>query len=492
MRCLRVSRLRQNTKCCALFYAVHALIAASSALAADPLASNNGLYPTAPGISMVVEKANEVWTGPFRLSNYDYPRQAESGWLKVKPKGPLTLANAEDYLNRMKTYLASDMKQMIENPDAWSKSVHAWYSVPWTAQAAETNGKVDPTSGREAILGSTSGQVIRRNTFATAGLTANIQNHTVIYYDPVAALTLRKIWHQPLNPQVGNHESEFNEGAIVLKAGGVTATPEQWPVVTGSTVWHVYRPSFKEGPGGGGPTPPPIVFDPDPVVTPLRVLQFDMIVKDKEASPKTGFVFLAWVYDCKEPAQPDCGMPGSTTWDRLVPLGAMWGSDPAFATNPHGTNPDPNGPPLLETWINPGAPAYAKSTLGWGGRLSGPIDVSERHGVLLTTGGPLQQGVHVSSCLACHIASQYPFIGNLYPSPNLQFPQEGQPFLLYPPGSPEFARWFQDLPGEVAFSAANDSDAVGLSYDFVETFALASFNNAAGNRLRALARLPLH
>ena len=145
-----------------------------------------------------------------------------------------------------------------------------------------------------------------------------------------------------------------------------------------------------------------------------------MIVKDAEASPRTGFVFLAWVYQCKDPSKSDCGMPGTTPWDRMVPLGAQWGDDPEFAHNPKGQNPDQKGPPLLETWINPERPDYAKETLGWGGRLSGPIDLSERHGVIVAPAGKmLAQGVHVSSCMSCHMATQYPFIANLYPSPGV-------------------------------------------------------------------------
>ena len=128
---------------------------------------------------------------------------------------------------------------------------------------------------------------------------------------------------------------------MVVKAAGVTPTPEQWPVVEGSAIWNVYPPT-----GSDAQT---IRSDPEPAVVPLRVLQFDIIVKDSVASPQTGWVFVTYVYDKDA--------PGDTTWDRLVPLGAMWGNDPAFASHPNGT--DPNGGPLQETWINPAAPAYA-------------------------------------------------------------------------------------------------------------------------------------
>jgi hypothetical protein len=473
------------------------LMGAGAAHAVDPLASNNGLYPDAPAVRVpgvnaaVAFQPNQYWDGPLRLSNYDYPTDAKNEWLTVKPKGALTLANAHAYLDAMKKYIAPSMRQMIENPNEWSKHQQNWYSPIWTAQGSPVSAadpSISPESGREAILGTFTGQVIRRCTFAAFGLTTDMQNHTVIYYDPVAAMSLKRLWADPLKPNVsrtngiGSDQSMFAEGAIVVKAGGVTATPAQWPAVAGAAVWHVYRPELV-GTTTGGPcndtaVPDKITFGPIPVVTPLRVLQFDMIVKDKEASPRTGFVFMAWVYSCNDPKAADCGVPGTTPWDRMVPLGITWGSDPEATDTPSGRHA---GTPLQENWISPQAPAYAMSTLGWGGRLSGPIDVSERHGVQLARGGVLDKGVHVSSCIACHIASQYPFIANLYPSPNITFPQDGQRFLMYEPGSKEFARWFQDQKGNTALSAANDQAAIGLSYDMVQTFALSAFNRAAGN-----------
>ena len=141
----------------------------------------------------------------------------------------------------------------------------------------------------------------------------------------------------------------------------------------------------------------------DPVVTPLRLLQFDIIVKDPVAAPQTGWVFTTFVYDR--------AAAGSGAWDKLVALGAMWGNDPQLTNTPSGLGPERR---LSETWINPSAPAYARQTLGWGGRLSGPIDVSRRHNVLLTDGTLLPEKA-ASSCLSCHGTAQFPWVANLYP-----------------------------------------------------------------------------
>jgi hypothetical protein len=442
----------------------------SSAFAADPFAANNGLYPT-----------TAQWSRSYRISNYDYPKEAQSEWLKHAPREKLTTANAAAYVDALKAFVEPSLEAMIDSPDTWDPVATGWFSMPWTAEISGT----DATSGREAILGSFSGQVIQGSSFKAramaaavarpllyADLMTDMQNHTVVYYDPVAATMLRKVWADPFNPAARN--TVFPEGALVVKAGAVTATPAQWPVVTDSAVWNVFRPPFSPV---DDPNPP----SNTPVVTPLRVLQFDVIVKDTVASPQTGWVFITWVYDR--------AAPGKRPWDRLVPLGAMWGNDPEYARDPKGT--DPSGR-LQETWINPKAPAYAIKTLGWGGRLSGPIDVSLRHGVVLTNGEILDKGVHASSCLSCHGTSQYPFVANLYPSPNKIFPQDGKTFLLYPPGSPEWAQWFANRPGNVPQSAALDANAVGLDYDMLLTFALSNFNNAAGHANLVVPRFRVH
>lgn len=259
-----------------------------------------------------------------------------------------------------------------------------------------------------------------------------------------------------------------------MKAGAVTATPDDWPVVKNASIWTVFRPPFQTIGG------PPVSGDPQ--VTQLRLLQFDVIVKDTKVASDTGWVFITWVYD------PDA--PGARPWDRLVPVGAMWGNDPEFAREPGGV--DPKGGPLRETWINPKAPAYALKTLGWGGRLSGPIDVAVRHGVIQTDGKVLNGGVHVSACLSCHGTSQYPFIANLYRSPNKKFPRDGQTFLLCPPGSPEWANWFANRPGKKAQSQDYDKEAVGLDYDMLLTFALSNFNDALGNKALVQRNLRVH
>jgi len=440
----------------------------SPAFAADPFASNNGLYPD-----------QSQWQGTYRSLNYDYPETAENKWFAVAPRTPLTIDNAGEYVAALKSFVEPSMRGMIDETDSWDPAANGWYGMIWQSDGTKgPNGVTDPESGQESILGAFSGQVITKETFVDPEnsyppLTVDMQNHTVIYYDPLSATMLNKLWANPFNPD--RKAVSFPEGGMVVKAAAVTPTPEQWPVLEGAAIWNVYRPTVEalEGPDYNPYT------NAKPEVVPLRVLQFDIIVKDSVASPQTGWVFVTYVYKLDA--------PGQTTWDRLVPLGAMWGNDPAFAREANGM--DPNGGPLQETWINDEAPAFAKSSLGWGGRLSGPIDVAERHDVLLTDGTRVPV-LHASSCLSCHGTAQFPFVANLYPSPNRTFPREGTLFPMYPPGSEMWSRWFQNKPGSLPQN--DNKGSVALDYDMLIMFALSAFDAAAGNDIYVQDHVDVH
>lgn len=264
---------------------------------------------------------------------------------------------------------------------------------------------------------------------------------------------------------------------MVVKAAAVTATPGQWPVVKDAAIWNVWRPTVPDTLNAAKNPTQSLV----PTLLPLRVLQFDIIAKDSVASPQTGWVFTTFVYRADE--------PGTGAWDKLVPLGAQWGNDPQLALSPSGTARSEKTRALRETWINPQAPAFSKETLGWGGRLSGPIDVAKRHNVIFTD-GVARKEQRSSSCLGCHGTAQYPFIANLYPSPNRSFPPDGSPFLLYPPGSEDWARWFQNRPGNVAQN--QNAGTAALDYDMLIMLALSAFDAAAGGDRYLQQRIRVH
>lgn len=443
---------RWATLCCGLF-------TASFTLAADPYASNNGLYPVGQ------------WTGPYRTLNFAYPSKAPvNGWLKIAPRRPITVASAPAYVAQLKKFVEPSLRDMIEKPSAWNAAQRGWYDMPWQAEGSATGG-------REAILGSFAGQILPAGAFT--GLDVPLQNHTVVYYDALSATMLKRLWANPFNPD--RKSVVFPEGAMVIKAAAVTVTPEQWPVLKDAAVWNVWRPTVADTLKASQNPAQTAGQVPAPTLLPLRVLQFDIIVKDRVASPQTGWVFTTFVYKYDA--------PGTGTWDKLVPLGAQWGNDPQLALSPSGAAQGGKAMPLQENWINPQAPNFSREMLGWGGRLSGPIDVAKRHNVIFTD-GEVRKVQRSSACLSCHGTAQYPFITNLYPSPNRVFPPDGSPFLLYTPGSKEWAQWYQNRPGNEPQN--KHAGTIALDYDMLIMLALAAFDAAAGGDRYLQQRIRAH
>ncbi|MFT3770183.1 MAG: hypothetical protein QM820_32540 [Minicystis sp.] len=440
-----------------LIGAVGGMMFTNSALAAqpDPYASNNQVYPTA-----------KEWSGGFRASNFDYPtKPLIAQWRPGGPTGRLTPANAAAYVAAVKKFLAPEMAGLVNDPQNWSPEKAGWYDMPWGAQGKTLpNGQINPDSGREALLGSYTGQILQPDSYPSNPPAIPFQNHAVVYYNDVAGHQLGKIWKDPFKPDLS--AAQFPEGSIVVKAEAVTLDESQWPVLKGSSVSYIYRPDMAS---------PKAETDPAkrrPVVTPMRFLQMAVRIKDKVASPVTGWVFIAFAYDARS--------GGATVWDRTIPVGATWGNDPDQANTPDGLAA---GGKLQETWVDDGLPQFILDGLGWGGRLSGPLDLGIRHNVMTVSGKRYGDGnpnvpksLASSACVSCHGAAQYPFVANLYPSPNMVFPKEGEPFLMYDPGTAKWAQWFQNRSGEQALSG---DELVATDYDMMLTFALMNANRAA-------------
>ena len=422
---------------------------------ADPYASSNGFYPPA-------DSNPPPFDGPykFRQLSHNYPSSPPAhSWLDVKPRGRITLDNAYTYMTALKSYVERSLRKMIEAPAEWDPAANGWYDMPWMGPAGTDDPAKGAEDGRESILGSFTGQIVLAASEAHRELKVDTQNHTIIYYDSMAASTLGDIWKN-IN-KYDKTAASYREGSLVVKAGGVAATPDQWPEVDGAAIWRVFRPPVDQVIHNRVHPSDPVPWTP--VVTDLRVMQFDIIVKDTEAAPETGWVFTTFVYDKNAPK-------GTGPWDQLIPLGATWGNDPEFDAYYTGHPPrDPNDPDaarLKQFWRNPKAPEYTLATLGWGGRMSGPIDIAERHGVVLVdnaTAGEFKTDddcktvphtditgpFRASGCLSCHGTSQSAAPARMYPSPvaSYHLPSDGQTFCLFKPGGAEWARWFQNRPG---------------------------------------------
>lgn len=426
----------------------------------DPMASNNGLYP-----------GSQEYSGRFIVANLDYPSApVESRWQPGGGVGgPLTKATAGAYAQALLDHIAPSFRAIIDDPEHWDPKAAGWYDLVWSGQGATgADGATDPTSGREALMNSYTGQIMPADTFLPPYMPKSpLQNHAVIYYDATAAGMLGQVFGDIYQPRP--ELTQFPEGSIVVKAEAVPVTAEVWPVVRNAATWKVYRPSIAQQTHPQGPLHAE-VLDAHP-------FQMSIKIKDSVAAPETGWVFLGFVYDANSLAP--------TPWERFVPLGVMWGNDPQLARDPNGGDTDPTdveiNEALQETWVNPDAPGFVVNTLGWGMRLAGPMDVATRHNVLTPSGQRFMGPNHLraSSCLSCHGAAEFPFTANLYPAPNQHFPNDGDPFLLYDPGSEDWARWFQNRRGDQPMSGNIGGGA--LDYDMAIMFALSAFNRAMGN-----------
>lgn len=448
----------------------------ASAVGADPLASNNGFYPPYNDPDPL-----KNYLGPFNVANLDYPDTPptvrwERGGGVVS--GPLTQDNALAYMTALKDHLEPTMRPLIDAPGTWDARAAGWYDMVWLGAR---DGK-DPTSGREAIMNTYGGQIVPSDSWPApyTPTTTWMQNYGVIYYDPVAASMLGQVWADVYAPDLS--KLDFPDGSIVVKAEAATVQPKDWPspetgsVLKGAAEWKVFRPTTDDQRKQQSHPD----FIPDNVVQTVYPFQLAIKVKDSKAAPDTGWVYMAFVYDARS--------NGATPWDRFIPAGAMWGNDPAGATQPDGV---PKGG-LKETWLNPAAPPFFQDTLGWGNRLAAPMDVAVRHDVILPSGKRVTgaDGFSASSCLSCHGTAEFPFTINLYPSPNRTFPPDDTPFPMYEPGSVKWAEWFQNRRGNVAQSG--NIGGTALDYDLSTMFALGAWAAATGNEGFAFERFHVH
>jgi len=420
----------------------------------DPFAANNGEYPP-----------RDTFGGPYFVANYDYPSyipERRYPWEGITKGGPLTKQNATEYIMAVREYIAEDMAMMINQPSEWlgSPNKQNWYNMGWSGQSYEGLG----WEGLETVYGTMTGQVIKNDIFQDYGFNQPMQNHALVYYNDVSALTLNELWksNSPSGfyPEYTTEAAQFDQNAIVIKAAGTTASARDWPVLEGAGTFPIYRETlFGPRKGEGN------------VLQELTWIQFDIIIKDTIASPETGWVFSTFIYDVDS--------PGQNTFDKLTLLGVVWGNDPGKMQG---------NEVLEETYRNPNAPAYANATIGYGGRLAGPIDVALVGGitdkgvadsvlVLNPYDGIEGSEMHLlftaSACMSCHGTASFPPQNDFYPSPD---PTHALVFsdTLFNPASAGWSNFYQNRPGTEIMPNYSGyiNSTMALDYDLFMQFAL--------------------
>jgi len=358
------------------------------------------------------------WSGPVFVLSQDYPasvpEEDERPWLAFDPR-----SQAHAYLESV---LAYALEGNVET--GWTGSgnaVRRWYHAPWLHWGR---------NGREFVHGLTHERVSLPGELSPLQ-TVPVQNWAVGLYNAPGGYTLGRVWRDPLHPDPA--AAVFPEGTVSIKLLFTAATPAEVPYLAGALEWDAY--AYAEVQVPTNPAAPRRV-------TTLRLLQVDLAVKDARVASTTGWVFGTFVYD---------GLaPGATPWERLRPVGAMWGNDPTLTVARAR-----QGQVVAEAWIN-AAPDLPFQHLGWAGRLNGPVD------------NP------ASSCLSCHGTAQWPMAAPLVPPRTLV------------PDSAEWMAWFRNIaPGETFSPGTLSLDhalqlAVGLT-NFHEWQRLAASQGGSRN-----------
>jgi hypothetical protein len=392
-----------------------------AAAAPDPFAPS--VIPLPPG-----------YNGPKYTVSHDYPQAvppvpSPAPWQQALKGKPIGYDNAIAYMDALKKYVAKDMRTLIMDYANWNAAKAKWYNMPWLYSVT------DPIHGTYPAGEFPSNMFPLSNLKLQGNDTMN--TYVVVYYNDVAGYTIGQIWGKDAaKPDLS--KAQYPEGAIIVKVCITSADKDSWSVMDGAAKWTVYGN-------------PPNAKDPKQLTYFTgSVFQMDLVVKDTKTAPQTGWVFGTLVYDKSVPGD---------AWDKMIPLGAMWGMDPSIDSSKN-----PNAI-LQESVVNPVAPLYSIETLGYGGRLSGPNDGAVVQDAAID--GAVVPRVPASACLSCHSSAQWQMQSFLLPSPSTPV-KNGDPnpkivggnLAVFKPGSADFNKWFQNRLGNVPM----DSGSVGLDF----------------------------
>ena len=320
------------------------------------------------------------WTGPVFKLRQDYP-----GTLPPPETRPW---KSFDFKTQPLQYTQSVLAYCLEGNVAadWQiekNTVRNWYHAPWLHT---TN------NGREFVHGLTLERSSRVKELAPTQ-TSTFSNWAVGMYNPLGGFIVGQVWKDPNAPNPA--AAKFPDGTVSCKLLLTTANATEVPYLKNSFEWQADVS---------------LAGSTARSINTVRLLQLDIAVRDARADTTTGWVFGTFVYDGNA--------SGATSWDRLIPVGLMWGNDPTV-TVPTKTS----ATHLVQSFINPnvGPPQH----LGRAGRLNGPVD------------NP------ASSCLSCHSTAQYEAVSPVIP-PNGA-------------STTTTMRWFRNIKAGTSFDSGQQS-----------------------------------
>ncbi len=381
-------------------------IAAGHGLAADPPSGAAAAPPFPDFRTLTRDELVEVekyfkdhpQEKPFTLSQKfptDPPPTVKYPWKQFDPT-----KNWKEYLRAVLQYCYDGNQKVGWNalPSEDGIDRRTWFHGPWLHWGR---------NGREALHGLTHERASQPGELAMSQTTV-FQNWAVSLYNAPGGFIFGKVWRDRLNPDV--KQALFPDGTVSIKLLFTQANKDEVPYLEGAPEWdaQIYQSVVT-------PTNPNLRRK----IQTVRLLQIDIAVRDTQVDePRvpggTGWVFGTFTYNSKA--------PGATPWDKVEPVGIMWGNDPGVRVADIR-----KGKTLTQTIINE-SPDLPFQHLGWANRLNGPVD------------NP------ISSCLSCHSTAQWPLGGfSLVP---------GRKVL---PDSDEWMTWFRNIKAGQPFTPGKTS-----------------------------------
>ena len=372
------------------------------------------------------------WTGPVFQISQAFPKTQPPPdslpFLQVDFR-----KNPTQYLRLVQAYIyAGNINRGTDSAGQsldWvtqTNPVRTWYNMPW-----RTAGN----TGREFVHGLTREFPAAAHSLDPAQDSSH-DTYARAIYNPTAGYTLGQVWPNPNGAPVLSKAS-FLPGAVIAKLLFTTADSTDVPETQGAYTWqaNVYT------------TPGCDTIGCPRGIRPVRLFQMDFAIKDVRA-PITQWVFGTFVYDKNA--------PGTSVWDKMVPLGLMFGNDPEL------TSTTVNGV-VHESRI---LPVSMYEHLGCHKRLTGPLDNPK------------------SSCMSCHMASQHPAVSSI-PAVNDTTACDAK----------QNAAFWRDLPPGQPFTPTVDGQsAVSLDFSMEMTSAVQNYYTSeqpAPGQLKARAMVAI-
>ena len=326
------------------------------------------------------------YDGPLFALSRDYPAEAPPRcdpktvcrWLDV----PVDFsASTPPEWNEFAPYLSAVLAYVREGNDlsakGWSTEVSGetrWFHVPWMAY--------DAFRGREFAHGMTNERTATYQDFvgdppagqgASPPWSQQFETWAVGMYNPWGGFQIGQAIDRQGVPADPGDGLSFPEGTLATKLLFTSATEDTGlPFLAGAPSWTVNRHIEVGGCDRG--------------LAAVQLVQVDVAVVD-ERSP-SHWVYGTFAYDGRiETEDP---------WDRLVPVGLMWGNDP----NVWPGNPDQQQGEIVQSVL---APDPAKFYEHFG---CAPLSARRRR-----LAGPVDN--RASACIACHQTAYVGPVGKL-------------------------------------------------------------------------------